>query len=74
MPALDATLSSRGDKLIYHDIKGYESDWRKHHTSSVTRDVWVYDFKAKSYTPAQRRSPARTATRSSTPTTTTSTT
>ncbi|HMD13519.1 MAG TPA: peptidase S41, partial [Bacteroidota bacterium] len=48
-PALDATLNSTGDKLIYHDIKGYESDWRKHHTSSVTRDVWVYDFKTKKY-------------------------
>lgn len=50
VPALDATLSSKGDKLIYHDIKGYESDWRKHHTSSVTRDVWVYDFNTKTYT------------------------
>lgn len=49
-PALDATLNSTGDKLIYHDIKGYESDWRKHHTSAVTRDVWVYDFKTKKYT------------------------
>lgn len=50
VPALDATLDAKGDKLIYHDIKGYESDWRKHHTSSVTRDVWVYDFKTKQYT------------------------
>ncbi|HSU24979.1 MAG TPA: hypothetical protein VLI65_03255, partial [Pyrinomonadaceae bacterium] len=49
-PALDATFSSNGDKLIYHDIKGYESDWRKHHTSAVTRDVWVYDFPSKKYT------------------------
>ncbi len=50
VPALDATFNRAGDRLIYHDIKGYESDWRKHHTSSVTRDVWVYDFKAKKYT------------------------
>jgi len=49
VPALDAKLNSTGDKLIYHDIKGYESDWRKHHTSSITRDVWVYDFKTKKY-------------------------
>jgi tricorn protease len=49
VPALDATLSSTGEKLIYHDIKGYESLWRKHHTSSVTHDVWVYDFKTKQY-------------------------
>src|SRR5207237_8918737 len=49
-PALDATVSSTGDKIIFHDYKGYESDWRKHHTSSVTRDVWVYDVPAKKYT------------------------
>ncbi len=49
-PALDATLNSTGDKLIFHDIKGYESDWRKHHTSAVTRDIWLYDFTAKKYT------------------------
>ena len=49
VPALDATLNPAGDKLIYHDMKGYESDWRKHHTSSVTRDIWVYDLKAHTY-------------------------
>lgn len=49
-PALDATVNSTGDKLIYHDIKGYESDWRKHHTSAVTRDIWMYDLTAKKYT------------------------
>jgi tricorn protease len=49
-PALDATFNSKGNKLIFHDIKGYESDWRKHHTSSVTRDIWLYDFSIKKYT------------------------
>jgi Tol biopolymer transport system component/C-terminal processing protease CtpA/Prc len=49
-PALDATVSSNGDKIIFHDYKGYESDWRKHHTSAVTRDVWVYDMPTKKYT------------------------
>lgn len=49
-PALDATVSSTGDKIIFHDYKGYESDWRKHHTSSVTRDVWVYDVPSQKYT------------------------
>jgi Tol biopolymer transport system component/C-terminal processing protease CtpA/Prc len=48
-PALDATVSTTGDKIIFHDYKGYESDWRKHHTSAVTRDIWVYDTKAKKY-------------------------
>lgn len=49
-PALDATVSTAGDKIIFHDYKGYESDWRKHHTSSVTRDIWIYDTRGKKYT------------------------
>jgi tricorn protease len=49
-PALDATINSKGDKLIYHDIKGYESPWRKHAISAVTHDIWVYDFATKKYT------------------------
>jgi len=49
VPALDATLDSNGTKLIYHDIKGYESDWRKHHTSAIARDIWVYDLKTREY-------------------------
>jgi len=50
VPTLDATISSTGDKVIYDDLKGYESLWRKHHTSAVTHDIWMYDFKAKKYT------------------------
>ena len=46
VPAIDATLDSTGNLLIFHDVKGYENEWRKHHVSAVTRDVWVYDFKA----------------------------
>src|SRR5512135_3056149 len=49
-PALDATVNSSGSRIIFHDYNGYESDWRKHHVSSVTRDVWVYDLPAKRYT------------------------
>ncbi|MDD8025422.1 MAG: peptidase S41, partial [Acidobacteriota bacterium] len=49
-PAVSATVSPAGDKLIYHDAKGYESAWRKHHVSAVTRDIWVYDLKAKKNT------------------------
>ncbi len=49
-PALNATISRTGDKLIYDDIKGYENLWRKHHTSSVTHDIWSYDFNKKEYT------------------------
>ncbi|MFI5186835.1 MAG: S41 family peptidase [Chitinophagales bacterium] len=60
--ANDATFNSSGDKIIYHDLKGYESNWRKHHTSSVTRDVWAYDLKTKKYSlltsnPGEDRNP-----------------
>lgn len=32
-----------GKSFLYQDVKGVENAWRKHHTSSVTRDIWRYD-------------------------------
>ncbi len=32
-----------GKRFVYQDKKGYENYWRKHHRSSVTRDIWLYD-------------------------------
>ena len=29
--------------VLFEDYKGYEDDLRKHHTSSVTRDIWYYN-------------------------------
>tara|TARA_R110001583_G_scaffold37257_1_gene121716 strand:- start:936 stop:4163 length:3228 start_codon:yes stop_codon:yes gene_type:complete len=49
-PALFANYSSDKSLLVYQDQKGYENQWRKHHTSSVTRDIWVYDVKNKKHT------------------------
>ena len=40
----------RGRRIVYQDLKGYEDNWRKHHTSSVTRDIWIYDTRDGSYT------------------------
>jgi tricorn protease len=40
-PALDAQPSPDGSTIAYTDLKGFESPWRKHHTSSVARDVWL---------------------------------
>ncbi len=48
-PALSAHFDPAGDRLVFHDMKGYEDDLRKHHTSSVTRDIWTYDLKNKTY-------------------------
>ncbi len=46
----NAHYNSKGDKIIFQDRKGYEDPWRKHHVSSVTRDVWVMDVKQGKYT------------------------
>lgn len=48
-PAEDIRFSKDGNKIIYHDKKGQENQWRKHHTSSVTRDIYVYDFKTNTH-------------------------
>ena len=39
-----------GSMFVYQDRKGYEDIWRKHHTSSVTRDIWSYDTKSGKHT------------------------
>ncbi|MCB0578440.1 MAG: PD40 domain-containing protein, partial [Phaeodactylibacter sp.] len=49
VPALDTRVSADGKLLLYHDRKGYEDEFRKHHTSSVTRDVWIYDTETDTY-------------------------
>jgi len=42
-PAIDARWNASGERLLYHDRKGYEDDYRKHHLSSIARDIWQYD-------------------------------
>ncbi|MDX9752137.1 MAG: S41 family peptidase, partial [Flavobacteriales bacterium] len=37
-----ARYNADGGLIVFHDWKGYEDDHRKHHISSVTRDVWTY--------------------------------
>lgn len=48
-PAESARLSPDGRLLAYHDRKGYENVWRKHHVSSVARDIWIYDLATKTH-------------------------
>lgn len=48
-PANNAKMSSDGKTLLFQDSKGYEDPLRKHHTSSVTRDIWKYDMESKVY-------------------------
>ena len=41
MTMYDVSIRSNGD-ILYHDAKGYEDNFRKHHRSPVTRDIWLY--------------------------------
>jgi tricorn protease len=43
VPAEDIQFSKDGRFAIYHDKKGGENTWRKHHQSSIARDIWIYD-------------------------------
>ncbi len=42
-PAEAVQVSGDGQKMVYHDKKGGENEYRKHHTSSIARDIWLYD-------------------------------
>ena len=42
-PAEEVSFMGKGISFVYHDCKGGENIWRKHHTSSITRDIWMYD-------------------------------
>ncbi|MCI9607162.1 MAG: peptidase S41 [Muribaculaceae bacterium] len=49
-PAVQMSFLPDGQSFIYEDVKGGEDKWRKHHTSSVTRDIWKYDAKTGKHT------------------------
>lgn len=49
-PAEMLSFTADGKGFFYQDRKGYEDEWRKHHTSSITRDVWFYDAKTGKHT------------------------
>ncbi len=42
-PAQYVSFLKDRKRFVYQDLKGVENYWRKHHTSSVTRDIWLYD-------------------------------
>ncbi len=48
--ALQASYNPAADIILYEDLKGYENEWRKHHTSSVTRDIWMVKPATQQYT------------------------
>lgn len=42
LPMENISINKNG-QVLYHDKKGYEDAWRKHHTSPITRDIWMLD-------------------------------
>ena len=40
IPAYEARNNTNG-AILFEEVKGSEDQWRKHHTSSVTRDIWI---------------------------------
>lgn len=48
--AYNIAFDKSGERIIYHDKKGYEDEWRKHHTSSICRDIWLHDLKSGTFT------------------------
>ena len=41
MPMENIHFNAERNAILFHDKKGYECPWRKHHTSSITRDIWM---------------------------------
>ena len=49
-PAEAVCFDKSGKRFLYQDRKGFEDEWRKHHTSSITRDIWIYDVQTGKHT------------------------
>lgn len=49
-PSEAVVFNKAEDKIYYQDRKGYEDPMRKHHQSSIARDLWVYDTKTQKHT------------------------
>ena len=47
--ACNISFDRTGERILYHDKKGYEDEWRKHHTSSICRDIWLHDLKSGTF-------------------------
>ena len=49
-PAIGAQPDRAGKRVLYYDQKGYENTFRKHHTSAITRDIWMVDLEEGEHT------------------------
>ncbi|MDR2563749.1 MAG: DPP IV N-terminal domain-containing protein [Prevotellaceae bacterium] len=49
-PAENVSFTSDGNLMVYQDRKGQEDRFRKHHKSSVTRNIMLYNIKTGKHT------------------------
>lgn len=42
-------FSADGNLMLFQNQKSYEDEWRKHHVSSMARDIVLYDLKSKAF-------------------------
>lgn len=45
----DLCFNHDESKILYHNNKGFENKWRKHQTSSIARDILIYDIKTQKF-------------------------
>ena len=50
VPVSGMSFDNDGKSFLYYDRKGSENVWRKHHTSSVARDIVYYNANKKTHT------------------------
>lgn len=50
VPVCSMSFDKDGKSFLYYDRKGSENVWRKHHVSSVARDIVYYNAKKKTHT------------------------
>jgi Tol biopolymer transport system component/C-terminal processing protease CtpA/Prc len=48
-PMQAGVFDAKGAHILFQDIKGGENPWRKHQTSSVAKDIGLYDVAAKRF-------------------------
>lgn len=65
-PAEKVFFSPDGKFFLYQDKKGLENEWRKHHISSDSRDIWSCDLASGKHTnltnrPGEDRDPVLSA-------------
>ncbi len=62
VPAMNATITPDGKTIYYEKATGSEDEWRKHHTSSVARNIFAFDTESGKHTqitvnPGEDRNP-----------------